>query len=627
MHTRHKGFLTACALVFIYLLGTSAAFAGSTTLSWHPPTVNEDGTPLTDLAGYKIYYGTVSRSYSQSIDVGNNTMKTVSGLSEGATYYFAVTAYNTSQKESKYSNEIGRTITGPNPPQPPPPSTNLLTVSKSGTGSGSVNSSPAGISCGSDCSEIYLAAASVTLSASPDPGSFFTGWSGACTGTGSCTVTMETAKSVTAKFIIKTYTIKASAGKGGSIAPSGAVAVTHGSTQVFSITADVGYSIAKIIVDDTPAGTAGTYTFSSVAAGHTIRAYFLNMSDGTIADSYFSFLPATGQTESSASGDDGDIRAGIEWPEPRFINHKDGTVTDTLTGLMWLRDGGCLKRKKWSDAVDAIARLNSNPGTYSCTGYSAQYADWRMPNIKEMNSLLHYGETDTTAWLNSTGFSNMQKSWYWSSTTHSGAIQARMLHLAHGIETSSRKSKKNYTMAVRSTTQGSPYEIPVTGQTESFAFGDDGDIVPGTAWPEPRFVDNGDGTITDSLTGLMWMKDWGCLHKENWSGALITITEMNENPGRYNCLEYSAHYTDWRLPNIVELDSLMHYGETDTSAWLDRMGFRNMSNSWHWSSTSKAGKEKTAYGVHMKKVRRAVSHKKKKFSTVPVRGMAVSETE
>lgn len=627
MHTRHKGFLTACAFVFIYLLCISAAFAGSTTLSWYPPTVNEDGTPLTDLAGYKIYYGTVSRSYSKSIDVGNNTTKTVSGLSEGATYYFAVTAYNTSHKESKYSNEIGRTITGPNPPQPPPPSTNLLTVSKSGTGSGSVNSSPAGIACGPDCSEIYLAAATVTLSASPGPGSLFTGWSGACTGTGSCTVTMETAKSVTAKFIIKTYTIKASAGKGGSIAPSGAVAVTHGSTQVFSITADVGYSIAKIIVDDTPAGTAGIYTFSGVAAGHTIRAYFLNMSDGTIADSYFSFLPATGQTESYASGDDGDIRAGIEWPEPRFIDHKDGTVTDTLTGLMWLRDGECLNRKKWSDAVDAIARLNSDPGTHSCSGYSAQYADWRMPNIKEMNSLLHYGAPDTAAWLNSTGFSNMQKSWYWSSTTHSGAIRARMLHLAHGIETSSRKSKKNYTMAVRSTTQGSPYEIPVTGQTESFAFGDDGDIEPGTAWPEPRFVDNGDGTITDSLTGLMWMKDWGCLHKENWSGALITITEMNENPGRYNCLEYSAHYTDWRLPNIVELDSLLYYGETDTSAWLDRIGFRNMSNSWYWSSTSKEGKEKTAYGVHMKKVRRAVSPKKKKFSTVPVRGMAVSETE
>lgn len=75
-----------------------------------------------------------------------------------------------------------------------------LTVTKSGSGSGSVSSSPAGISCGSDCTEDYTDGTSVTLTASPASGSSFSGWSGACSGTESCKVTMDDEKSVNAEF-------------------------------------------------------------------------------------------------------------------------------------------------------------------------------------------------------------------------------------------------------------------------------------------------------------------------------------------------------------------------------------------------------------------------------------------
>ena len=75
-----------------------------------------------------------------------------------------------------------------------------LTVGKAGTGSGTVTSSPAGISCGSDCSESYASGTSVTLTASAVGGSTFAGWSGACSGTGTCTVSMTAARSVTATF-------------------------------------------------------------------------------------------------------------------------------------------------------------------------------------------------------------------------------------------------------------------------------------------------------------------------------------------------------------------------------------------------------------------------------------------
>lgn len=75
-----------------------------------------------------------------------------------------------------------------------------LSVSKAGSGSGTVTSSPAGINCGGDCSENYAAGTVVTLTATPASGSTFAGWSGACSGTGTCTVTMNANQSVTARF-------------------------------------------------------------------------------------------------------------------------------------------------------------------------------------------------------------------------------------------------------------------------------------------------------------------------------------------------------------------------------------------------------------------------------------------
>jgi hypothetical protein len=75
-----------------------------------------------------------------------------------------------------------------------------LTVAPGGAGTGAVTSTPAGISCGSDCSEPYAFGTVVTLTAAANAGSGFAGWSGACTGTGTCVVTMNAATSVTATF-------------------------------------------------------------------------------------------------------------------------------------------------------------------------------------------------------------------------------------------------------------------------------------------------------------------------------------------------------------------------------------------------------------------------------------------
>jgi uncharacterized repeat protein (TIGR02543 family) len=77
-----------------------------------------------------------------------------------------------------------------------------LTVTKAGSGSGTVTSSPAGIDCGATCSASFPSGTAVTLTAAPDAGSTFTGWGGDCTGTGPCVVTMDQDRTVTATFDI-----------------------------------------------------------------------------------------------------------------------------------------------------------------------------------------------------------------------------------------------------------------------------------------------------------------------------------------------------------------------------------------------------------------------------------------
>jgi hypothetical protein len=91
-----------------------------------------------------------------------------------------------------------------------------LTVSKQGAGSGDVSSSPAGISCGYSCDASFDAGTVVTLTASPDAASLFTGWSGDCSGSGSCEVTLDRARSVTATFALKTFTLTVSKSGTGS---------------------------------------------------------------------------------------------------------------------------------------------------------------------------------------------------------------------------------------------------------------------------------------------------------------------------------------------------------------------------------------------------------------------------
>ena len=88
----------------------------SVTIAWTPPQTCEDGTPLNDLGGFKLYAGLSSRNYDTVTDVGNQSNKLVSNLVQGDTYYFSVTAYDAQINESAYSEELIYTV--PEDPMP-----------------------------------------------------------------------------------------------------------------------------------------------------------------------------------------------------------------------------------------------------------------------------------------------------------------------------------------------------------------------------------------------------------------------------------------------------------------------------------------------------------------------------
>lgn len=255
--------LPACAL--LVLAASAPSQAGTAALAWDAPTTYVDGSPLATLSGFKVYYGTAPDTYTGAVAVGNVRTYQFPNLPDGRTYYFAVTAVDAAGNESGYSNAVSKTL---------PPAQFSLSVSRTGYGSGVVSSTPAGISCGSACTGTYVSGTAVALSAVPAAGSTFAGWSGSCSGSAACTVTMDRDRTVSAAFAPATYRITAGAGTGGSLSPTGTVTVTYGGSQTFAISPSAGYHVADVLVDNASAGPVTSYTFRNVTAPHSITARF-----------------------------------------------------------------------------------------------------------------------------------------------------------------------------------------------------------------------------------------------------------------------------------------------------------------------------------------------------------------
>ncbi len=142
------------------------------------------------------------------------------------------------------------------------------------------------------------------------------------------------------------------------------------------------------------------------------------------------------------------------------------------------------------------------------------------------------------------------------------------------------------------TVMAATVSLPKTGQTTTYATGDDGALQRGVAWPSPRFTDNGNQTVTDNLTGLMWTKDANLPGgSRTWQQALDYVVSMNTGAGTYG-------YTDWRLPNRKELFSLVDRAMYNPSLPSGHP-FTNVQSSTYWSSTSYASGTSSAWIVYM----------------------------
>src|SRR5437667_1779439 len=171
-------------LVLTAVLWPVESDAAQLTLTWTDNSTNEAGFAIerkTGPTGTFAQIGTVGSNVTSYID---------SALASLTTYCYRIAAFN-GAGNSAYSGEACGTT----------PQTFGLAVVRAGLGSGTVTSTPAGITCGTSCSGSYASGTAVTLTATPASGSTFTGWSGGgCSGTGSCSVTVTAAVTVTATF-------------------------------------------------------------------------------------------------------------------------------------------------------------------------------------------------------------------------------------------------------------------------------------------------------------------------------------------------------------------------------------------------------------------------------------------
>lgn len=174
----------------------------------------------------------------------------------------------------------------------------------------------------------------------------------------------------------------------------------------------------------------------------TVLESEITLLESLLAEGVRSPVPQSGQTFSLLQGDDGYYQAGVAWPDPRFtlnVNDSDdmngngfcdeteicnGTVTDELTGLVWLQEANCFGARGWIDAINDANNL-ADDGSSNCgLSDNSQAGDWRVPNVKEILSIMDYGQTFPTLLLPTghpfvdvqVGGVNSPPDRYWTST-------------------------------------------------------------------------------------------------------------------------------------------------------------------------------------------------------------------
>lgn len=346
---------------------------------------------------------------------------------------------------------------------------------------------------------------------------------------------------------------------------NGKVSVENATEHVFPVI-EVGPNNVTIIVTAADKKTTKTYNLNMYRAIPIFK---------TGAEKY----DGMNQYEDAAT------QRGVSWPDPRFRDNGDGTVTDLMTELIWLKDANLnVASLKFSYAV-FLPQVNPNYKDISLSLY--------LPNINELHSLANYGKSGDN-YLSSffNNCSSTDKWWTSTSSPDYPTLNGFCYNMEKSTIIESDKSLTYRVWAVR----GNSKVLPKTGQTVMDTSGDDGALEKGVDWPTPRFSkynEDEDGPILDNMTGLMWFKNeipTGKVWQENFN-----YIEENINGGN-SSVNYG--FSDWLIPNVREIETLSNFGKKDIT-WLneiDGIDYFNVSDIFFlWTSTYCASLSNYAY--------------------------------
>jgi len=306
------------------------------------------------------------------------------------------------------------------------------------------------------------------------------------------------------------------------------------------------------------------------------------------------------------SGQDGESRCGRAWPLPRFET-KDGEVLDRLTGLCWSRDALPAEFPlTWMEALEFVRDWNRQRWL--------GHADWRLPNRRELRSLMSYQER-LPALPAGHPFRNLFSGWYWTGTTAAPAPDhAWYVHMEGARMFYGGKDQSYLLWPVRGEGNGL---LAATGQLDCFdeggrpvpcsGTGQDGEWRKGRPWPRPRFQRSARGVL-DRLTGLCWHPDADLTGGPvSWEEALAAVRRLSRRePG-------------WRLPNINELESLVDASRAFPALPAEAPFFHVRQG--YWSSTTSRFEPDWAWALYLDKGATGVGQKGgAHFHVWPVRG-------
>ncbi len=277
-----------------------------------------------------------------------------------------------------------------------------------------------------------------------------------------------------------------------------------------------------------------------------------------------------------------------------FTNNGDGTVTDTVSGLIWQACAGGQTFNISTGSCDGTAKNYTHTDALALTSNLGGQSDWRVPNISELLSIVDL-KTSNPA-MNKFIFPNPHTTYFWSASdyaTYSGQSHAWIVDFGDGVTFS---YSRNDGYAVRLVRGGQSFYFDTLKLAD--------------------FVDNKNGTATNNKTGLIWQR---CAVGQTWNGSncdgkAATYTQADAAKLTSNV----GGQTDWRLPSLRELQTIVDYTKSNPSTNL--VIFPDAPSNEFWTTTPTAGRADNFWSVNFYFSSSFFNSKTNTFSARLVRG-------